>query len=243
MGDPTALIIVPWRDKGDPWRAANIGAVLDHLDRIDVAPVAVCDDNRDGVAPFNRSAAYNHGVRDNPDAAVYVFHEADMLIDASQLRRAIDDAARSPGLIVPFTTYRYLTPEDTEKVRAGANPATCVPEYVMADCRSNGAVNVVSAVTLSAAGRYDETFEGWGFDDRAMARAFDVATGNPTRYTPGYGTHLWHTPGWSVQSRFHGGANIPDREHAATVDNEKRYRLYRKAHTAQRIRELTAGGQ
>lgn len=233
-------VIVPWRFKGDVNRHANLVAVLHHLSQ--VAPewdVIISSDGREGAAPFNRSAAYNRGIAEAGLADAYVFHEADMLIPKAQLTAAVILALGAPGMVVPFDTYRYLSSEDTSKVRAGLRPEAFTPQSVMVDGRSNGACNVVSATAMRAVGHWDEAFEGWGYDDRAMATAFHVATGTPTRYVAGPGHHLWHTPGWSLESRFRGGANIPPHEHAATVANEARYRLYRKARTAERIRELT----
>ncbi|PJE24765.1 MAG: hypothetical protein CK431_04385 [Mycobacterium sp.] len=237
-----AVVIVPWRDKGDPWRRRNLDLVLEHLYGITDDVVACCD-GRTGSAPFNRSAAYNRGVAMYPNADVYVFHEADMLLGRQNLQAAIDIAAAQPGLVVPFDAYHYLSQADTAGVHAGQNPSTAVAECIMANGRSNGAVNVVSAATMAAVGQYDETFEGWGFDDRAMAHAFAAATGNDTRYIRGSAIHLWHTPGWSADSRFRGGADIPEHEHRATLANEARYQLYRKATTPERVRDLTAGGR
>jgi hypothetical protein len=243
MGDPTAVIVVPWRDKGDPWRRRNLDVVFAHLRGMLIGEVALVEDGRRGSAPFNRSAAYNRGVRCYPDADVFVFCEADMLIARHQLRTAISIAAEAPGLVVPFDTYHYLSQADTARIHTGqARPFGCPAEYTMSNGRSNGAVNVVSAETMRLVGQYDETFEGWGFDDRAMAHAFSVATGTGTRYVMGSGVHLWHTPGWSAESRFRGGADIPAHEHQATLANEARYQTYRRAKTPARIRELTAGG-
>lgn len=233
----TIGVVVPWRYKGDPWRLANFTTVRYHLDGF--APVVVASDGLAGDTPFNRSRAYNLGAAQLPEADVIVFHEADMLIPRAQLVIAVNAALVKPGMVVPFDTYDYLSPEDTSKVRAGADPQFCTPEFVMADGRSNGAVNVVSRSTLEAVGGWDENFSGWGFDDRAMARAFEITSSSPTRYIQGHGVHLWHRPGWSVESRFRGGSEIPPEEHYATVRNEARYRRYRQARTAADIRALT----
>ena len=237
-----AVVVIPFRDKGDTARKANLARVLTHLDSItDAGVIVVTDGFPDG--PFNRSAAYNRGMALAPaDTDVFVFHEADMLIGHAALYDAIAEAQHQPGMVVPFSEYRYLSLEDTIKVRDGEDPRNCTAEHVMADCRSNGAVNVLSRTSLQMVGCWDETFSGWGFDDRAMARAFEVATGSPTRYITANAYHLWHTPGWSVESRFKGGANIPPHEHAATIANESRYRRYKKARSPAQIRALTAGG-
>lgn len=236
-----AVVVIPFRDKGDKARKANLAAVLTHLDSItDAAVIVVTDGKIDG--PFNRSAAYNRGVAlAPPDTDVFVFHEADILIGHAALHDAITESRRTPGMVVPFSEYRYLSSDDTAHVLDGADPRDFTAEQVMADCRSNGAVNVLSRTTLERVGQWDEAFSGWGFDDRAMARAFEVATGSPTRYITANAYHLWHTPGWSVESRFRGGANIPPHEQAATVANEARFRRYKKARTLADIRALTMG--
>ena len=146
-------------------------------------------------------------------------------------------------LVVPFSEDRYLSPEVTVAVRAGtADPFTSKAKREMLGGRATGPVNVVSAATMSAVGRYDEGFSGWGYDDRAAAVAFRVATRQPTRYVPGPAVHLYHTPGWQVGGKFTGGAaHINDVEAAATAVNRRRYQLYMNAVTPARIRELTAG--
>lgn len=231
-------IIVPWRDKGDIWRQANLRYVLKHLEDSGIAPVLIAPDGGTGAQPFNRHAAYNKGMGTCP-ADVYVFHEADMLVSKKQLRAAIQMASATTGLVVPFDTYHYLSSEDTQQVRSGFDPAHCHPEQVMAHGRSVGAVNVVSAQTMSLVGQWDENFSGWGFDDRAMALAFSVATGYGTRFVKGVGTHLYHTPGWAAGGRFRGGSEVSDDERKATDANESRYELYRQATLPSQIRFLT----
>lgn len=225
------VILIPWRDRGDEWRRANLLTVLAHLKQCDLAPVRIVGDNKQG--PFNRSAAYNRGTTEHP-ADIFIFHEADMIVPAEQLEQSIR-AAEQPGLIIPFDTYHYLTPGDTERVRAGTNPQTCTPQRVVTGGRSTGAVNTISTETMTAVGRWDEQFQGWGWDDRAMTIAFAVATGTPTRNIPGTGVHLWHPPAGSVN----GGIPIPTAEQQATNANRRRYRLYQNARTPQHIRALT----
>lgn len=246
MTTPRVAIIVPWRDKGDPYRGANMHTVIDHLTSMRLGDVILTSDGRDGNVPFNRSAAYNLGIalaRPDPDI-VYIFHEADMLVPHDQLRRAVTWAATtSPGLVVPFDTYRYLSRRDTELVRdGGADPATFSPLRKMLDGRAIGAVNIVTAATMAAVGRWDETFEGWGFDDRAMAHAFEVACGRPAFIVTGDATHLWHEPGWAAGKGFSGGSRtLTAREQRATEANRKRMREYLRTQNADGIRELTAG--
>lgn len=226
-------IVIPFRDRGiDPLRSANVRRVIEHWDGCDV-PLWLGDDGRVGDAQFNRSQAYNRGAW-CVDADVVVFAEADMLVPYSQIRRAVAMAAAAPGLVVPFSQYRYLTSEDSGLVRAhDIEPGDCNPESIMDNGESIGAINVVSRETLDAIGRWDEVFEGAWYDDVAMKIAFEVCAG-PTRWVDGPAWHLWHKPGL-------GGSPLTAEDEAATARNKARLELYRQATTPQRIRELTAG--
>lgn len=233
-------IIVPWRDKGDARRAANRDRVLKHLHDLDIAPVRVVSDGRTGSAPFNRSAAYQAAIEQHP-ADVWIFHEADMLIARRQLVDAVALAADTRGLVVPFTTYAYLSADDSRQVIDGEPPATFEPEWAMTDGRSIGAVGVVSAATMALVGQWDTTLEGHGYDDNAMFEAFRTAAGAPAWIT-GTGWHLWHPPAYSPwagdEARDHDPAEV-----AATRNNQARLRKYRQATTPEQIRHLTGGGQ
>lgn len=229
----SVAVIVPFRDRGrDLRRRANLHHVVKYLDGYG-EKVIVVSDGRTGAASFNRSAAYNAGVAQT-DADVLIFHEADMLVPYGQLNDGIDAAKALTGLVVPFTTYRYLTPSDSERVRRGhLSPEDAVAERVMDNGTSIGAVNIISRETLAAVGQWDNAFEGSWWDDRAMQRAFDVAAG-PTRWISGPAHHLWHLPGWA-------GEHLTDEDRAATQRNKQRYQLYRNARTPEQIRALTRG--
>lgn len=146
MGNQNRVaVVVPFRDRGiDPLRKANLDRVLDHWRCGNFAPTVVSD-GRDGDAQFNRSAAYNAGVRACPAADVFVYTESDMLIAREQIDEAVGQAVSTPGLVVPFTQYRYLGPEASTLVRADElDAANCDPDSVMDNGRSIGAINVVS---------------------------------------------------------------------------------------------------
>lgn len=242
MTKPYVAFCVPWRDKGDAARAENFEVVYAYLRDLGIGPVVVASDGRVGDEPFNRSAAYNLASA-SVDADVYVFTEADLLVPGEQLQQAIRMACGSPGLVVPFSVYRYLSIEETRRVRAGSVSAwdACVERY-MGNRRSVGACNVVSRHTLTEVGQWDETFDGWGYDDRAMDRAFAVTSGQPTRFIDGPAVHLWHVPGWEADGRFAGGTpDLPPHERDATRRNADRYQRYKQARTAAQIRALTQG--
>lgn len=224
-------ICLPYRDRGhDPLRKANLDRVLLHWNDFG-ALVQVVHDDRPQDEQFNRSAAYNRAAAQT-DADILVFAESDMLVSFCQIQDAIEAASASPGLVVPFTQYQYLTAEDSQRVRDfHVSPTVCTPEWTMEDGRSIGAINVLSRETFDAVGGYDESFEGSWWDDRAMHRAFDIAAG-PTRWISGPAYHLHHLPGWK-------GDHLTDEDRAATARNKARYHRYLSANTPERIRELT----
>lgn len=222
-------VIIPFRDRGtDPLRAANLKRVMQHWGG---AAIIVGDGYR-GQEQFNRSAAYNRGA-ELTDADVIVYAESDMLIPHSQIQEAAELAASAPGLVVPFTEYHYLTPLDSQDVRDGLlDPADCVAEFVKDGRSCTGAINVLSRETLDAVGGWDETFRGNWYDDTAMHIAFAITAG-PTRWVNGPAYHVYHLPGWT-------GDHLTDEDKAATEANKARLRLYERAETAGRIRELTS---
>lgn len=224
-------VVIPFRDRGDPLRRANLERVLDHWNDVHEVSPLVVSDGREGDAQFCRSAAYNRAA-ELLDTRVFVFAEADMLIPPLQLDEAVARACAQRGLVVPFDQYRYLSAQDSRKVREGAHPHLFEPERVIDHGRSIGAINVVSRATLDSVGRWDESFEGSWFDDNAMKIAFDICAG-PTRTVVGPAYHLYHLPGWT-------GDHLTPADRQATARNRARYDLYQQATTPEQIRSLTA---
>jgi hypothetical protein len=197
-----------------------------------VYPVHVVDDGRSGLEQFSRSAAYNRGAR-LTDAEVIIYLESDMLVPFPQLLAAVQMAAETPGLVVPFDLYAYLSPEDSERVRNDADPAGFTPEKTISNGRSIGAVNVVSRETLALVGGYTERTEGSWWDDRIMHHAFDVCAG-PTRWVSGPGYHLFHLPGFR-------GEHLSDEDRAATARNKALWQKVRRLSDPERVRAALHG--
>lgn len=226
-------VIIPFRDRGtDPLRLKNLDRVLDHWRDAGIDPI-VTSDGGTGRDQFNRSRAYNIGI-DLTAADVLVLAESDILVPHDQVRQAVDAALTTPGLVVPFSEYRAMTPDGSEAVRAHTlDPQDAPVDMVIADCGSFGALNVISRTTYDAVGCYDEAFNGSWYDDNAMKHAFEVCAG-PTRYVEGAAHHLYHLPGWA-------GDHLTDEDRAATDRNKARYEAYVAATSAEEIRHLTAG--
>jgi hypothetical protein len=223
-------VIIPFRDRGiDPRRGANLD-VVDAWWFMHGFDPKVVTDGLEGDAQFNRHRAYNRAVAANP-ADVYVFTEADMLIHPDQITQAVRLAVRKPGLVVPFTQYRYLDDTSTEVLRDGyhddsiskphwwGEPAhsptsvfAWIPESTMDNGRSIGAVNVVSRETLELTGGFTEATEGNWYDDRIIEEGFKFLCDQPTQHVPGPAVHLYHLPG-------HAGDHLTEADKRATRRN------------------------
>lgn len=225
-------IIIPFRDRGiDPRRGANLEVVMAWWFAHGYSPQVV-DDGLSGDAQFNRHRAYNRAVERFPETDVFVFTEADMLIHPEQIRLAVRLATRKPGLVVPFTQYRYLSDSMTEVVRdayrdnAISSVAdwwslpvhdprsifTVTPESTMDDGKSIGAVNVLSRETLDVTGGFTEITRGNWYDDNIIEEGFAFLTGSKTQWVPGPAVHLYHLPG-------HKGEHLSDDDKRATAHN------------------------
>lgn len=227
-------IVIPFRDRGqDLRRAANLDVVTTWWYGHGLN-VKVYDDGLTGDAQFNRHKAYNRAVKDNPDADVFIFTEADMLIPVEQIAVGVRQAAAKPGLVVPFMQYRYLSDEVTGHLREtfadltpqelaswmrlpAINPSsifTIHPESIMDNGRSIGAVNIVSRETLELTGGYTEATHGNWYDDNIIEEGFAYLTGSKTRFIPGPAVHLYHLPGWK-------GDHLTAEDRAATAHNKQ----------------------
>lgn len=226
--DANIAVIIPFRDRGrDPRRTANLDVVMTWWWAHGFIPQIV-DDGLTGDAQFNRHRAYNIGVSRNPAADVFVFTEADMLIPAQQVIDAMRMAVAEPGLVVPFTQYRYLSDTKTADVRgifADSSPEELSvwmnlnspfllkPESTMDGGKSIGAVNVVSRETLNLTGGFTEATRGNWYDDNITEEGFAFLSGRKTRWVPGPATHLYHLPG-------HTGEHLTDADRKATEYNK-----------------------
>jgi len=227
-------VIIPFRlrEGADPRRAANLEIVQAWWYAHGFEP-QIWSDGLRGDTQFNRHRAYNRAVSGNPDADVFVFTEADMLIHPSQIVDAALMAEHRPGLVVPFTQYRYWSDYNTSLLRNIYHDKSTesiaawwdIPrdrsdsifkitaESTMDNGKSIGAVNVISADTLEKVGGFTEATSGNWYDDRIIEEGFAFLTGHETRYVDGPAVHLYHLPG-------HKGDHLSDADVAATRANK-----------------------
>lgn len=233
MSDPTVKVIIPFRDRGlDLRRGANLEVVTGWWYTHGFDPCVVSD-GLEGDAQFNRHRAYNRAVAAHPDIDVFVFTEADMLIPPAQIMTGLRLATRRPGLVVPFTQYRYLSDWMTGDIRNKYHEAPpeevalwwslphtdprsvfgIIAQSVMGDGKSIGAVNIVSRNTLDITGGFTEATSGNWYDDNIINEGFAFLTGRKTAYVPGPATHLYHLPGFK-------GDHLTEEDKRATAHNK-----------------------
>ena len=224
----SVAVVVPWRDKGDQHRRANMEQVRANL--IEQVPdwrIIWSTDHRTG--PFNRQAAYNNGAK-RTDADILIWHEADIIADRDTLLR-LAEAAREPGLHTVSTMHKL------DESGAVAEVVTMKPQGIYGHV--GGPLSACSRESLSAVGRWDESLSGHGWDDNAMNLAFRVAcrvTPAPIEATI---THLWHPRGVARYDKdFDASLHTPE-ELDASDANLARLRAYRKAKTPEDVRALT----
>lgn len=197
-GDPSVAVVIPWRDGGDPDRRANFAYVHAYYLGLGLEVIVVDDGKTSGH--FNRHAAYNAGYAQT-SADVVAWVEADTLIPLPQILTAAALAADSLGMVVPFTERHELDQPAAARVLSGdVDPFTLRGATVYAQGSSIGQANVTSRATMDAVGgRWDESFEGWGYDDNAAFLLFERLAGRP-RWVEGPGMHLWHLPAYACPS-------------------------------------------
>lgn len=240
MKDPAIKVVIPFRDRGqDLRRSANLEVVMAWWWAHGIHPVVQSDGGQEDEQ-FNRHRAYNLAVEAFPETDVFVFTEADMLIHPKQILAACAAAYAVPGLVVPFTQYRYLSDEVTAGIRDAFHDLsrqelaewwaqdpdllTSVfhmnAESTMDNGKSIGAVNVVSRVSVELAGGFTEATSGNWYDDNIVEEGFAYLTGHPTRWVQGPAVHLYHLPGWK-------GDHLTDADRQATARNKELLELVR----------------
>ncbi|MEO8383038.1 MAG: galactosyltransferase-related protein [Acidobacteriota bacterium] len=122
--------------------------------------------------------------------------DGDLLVDHRFLRRALDELEeRQLDCLVPWTTCRYLSEEDTSAVDASTKRLEeCVPVNVYSTRSSaRGGVVLVRTALARQYGGVCEEFRGWGGEDNAwFMKAAILGRAAPTRHHDQHVHHAWH---------------------------------------------------
>lgn len=177
------IVIVPWRSKGCRHREAAWRRVRREWGGWDV--VTADDDGE----PFSRAASLNLAAIEHP-ADVYVIADADTLVDGRQVAEAVALAGAEPGIVLAYSTFRYLSRRGTKAVLGGyRGPWEPLTEWSL-DWTVSSCL-AVSAATWAAVGGFDDRFRAWGGEDVAFVHACETLAG-PTRRILGSVWHCWH---------------------------------------------------
>lgn len=172
--DPGIPILVPRRaDHGH--RDALWVRLREHV----WADANVIEGHHDDGTPFNRSAALNTAadIAGNWDMAVIA--DADSLVHPTQLHAAVHTAHTTGRVVIAHSRWINIDIDETDEflnrgMLEHRDDRTFYEHTV-------SSMLVVPRRVWDATNGMDETFAGWGCEDRAWIRAARILTGDPIR--------------------------------------------------------------
>lgn len=148
--------------------------------------------------PFNKSWGLNVAAR-QAACDVLVTGDADMLLPADALTRALAACARHYDAVNPYSNLVDLTEEETQAVLAGRLDPVRVRRGRLEDRRPRGehicfcgGICVFRRDVYFALGGMDERFLGWGGEDDAMSTDLQRYTARLGVQRDTVAWHLWH---------------------------------------------------
>jgi hypothetical protein len=155
---------------------------------------------------FNRSAAVNRAAALAGAWDIAVIIDADVICNPERVKEACDIAAETGKIVFPHDIRHQLNRRGSELIRQGYQGSWARYAHAHYDNMVSSVV-VVPRKAWDEIGGFDESFEGWGFEDNAFAAAAETFAGSIRM--PGEFWHLWHptahegrpgTPTWDVNS-------------------------------------------
>lgn len=137
---------------------------------------------------FNRSAARNAAVAQT-DADVIFLFDTDVSITQDQLWAAAYLASITGHMVIAFDDFIKLDVRQTMMFMRGAQP-----KPIRAGIRNHASCALaVPRALWDRVGGYDERFDSWGGEDRALWLACNAVSGaEESHRIPGNAFHLWH---------------------------------------------------
>jgi len=151
-----AAICVPWRG-GKASRERLWDMVRPHYEKM---PWPLFTGDGDPSLPFNRSAARNAAARAAGERDVYIFVDADTYVPEAQLAQAALFAHINKGAAFAAETFLSMHPVTGET----ENRRTLISLPYM----PSGNI-AISREAFERVGGWDERFDGWGWEDGALA--------------------------------------------------------------------------
>lgn len=144
------------------------------------------------VGPFNRSKAINRAAAKAGEWDVALIIDGDVLINPQQARDAVEFANTTGRMVVAFNEKINLTEKATTKILAGFKGNWEQNGWIAH--RYKDSVSCCIAVPRrlwDRIGGFDESFEGWGYEDVAFRCAAETYAG-PLMFVGGPIWHLHH---------------------------------------------------
>lgn len=205
-------MVIPWRpqpsrldafDRLLSWYASN-------LPELEVLTI----DSPDPI--FNlaqcRNLAFEQSTSD-----VVVINDADTIPERDALLRAIEGAAQTRAVHLPYTEYRWFGAAGSAEYADGIAPEDCSFELVHGACSG---VYVATAETWRAHGGQDERFRGWGFEDAAWHIAHTTMLGTPPIRVAGRVYALHHVAAARSGEQYEANAALMQRYRDSADDRE-----------------------
>lgn len=172
------LVGIPWRSQPHRVYAHDL-TVARYKDLLPGATVVDVDTDHE---PFCLAGCRNSAVRvaEKRRADVVVLADADTLPEKEPLLAAIEGAAGSNVVHLPYTEYRSLRKAGTDQLLAGTPLEDC--DHITIPYATSG-VYVTTPATWWACGGQDERFLGWAPEDMAWLISHRLLLGaSPERH-------------------------------------------------------------
>ena len=213
--DTPFSVIIPYRSDGGQRDRLRAWCIARWQALFPEAEIVSEDDGNVGL--FNRSMSINRCV-DKASHDILFVTDGDVLADVEQVREAIR-LVQLPNVpyVHPFTVTKHLNRQVSEAMLLGpvdfeppSDDASIDREQGQGiwdhtnrydDCSHQW---VITREAFERAGRCDERFSGWGFEDTAFAHAANTLVGLQVKVNHTL-IHLWHAYAGGKASSEHAG--------------------------------------
>lgn len=185
-----------WR-KGEIYREASFQFVKSQYEEMGFPVYLGTSDGSLFNRGASRNAAVNQGLKENPNADIIILFDTDTHVDKKQVYAAVNASRSSGNIVYAFTSWCKTNINEAERIITGGKIEK--PQHAY-----NNSVGGVMALPVSlwrAIGGYDERFQSWGGEDRALFYSCCAYTGKQdASRVYGNAIHLWHPKSSEVNS-------------------------------------------